>query len=271
MMNYRNIAAGLLRHAGVAVQRVPRPEEVAGPDLPTKGLVVEFVGPAAIGKSTVFSRMRPALKRSWLFEQHTRVGGLPATPDPAILDRLRPVYFERIRRLESTGLDVYRNAGIIRRMSEVVHMSVLAASGAFPRGFLFDEGVGHFFAEQIIALDDAEADAILRGMAFVILLPRRTGTLVDRRLGRPAGRAPVAAMTASGMAGSAMTGSGGTPGDVVAAARTQAEKELAIYRGFAGLCDRLGLRHVLLDAEDDADANARRGLAFLETLTRPMC
>jgi hypothetical protein len=240
----KGIAKGILSTAGLQLQRVPRPREIdTTRRRPTHGLVVEFVGPAGIGKTTLFRHITHSLKKDWLFEHHTRAHAVPDLPASAFLTALEAVHFARMEHLRQTSTDVYRNICLIKRTCEIVDATILAVTQDYPRGFVFDEGIAHYFAEQIIALDDETAREILGPMALIFLLPAETGTLVGRRFGRG-------------------------DGPDSPSARAQAEEELAVYRALLALCSRCGLSHLVLRAEDSVSVNAERALDYIAGLVQ---
>lgn len=240
----KGIAKGILSSAGLQLQRVPRPREIdTTRSRATRGLVVEFVGPAGIGKTTLFRHIAHSLKKDWLFEHHTRAHAIPDLAPSAFLSGLEAVHFARMEHLHETSADVYRNICLIKRICEIVDATILAATQDFPRGFVFDEGIAHFFAEQIIALDDDAAQEILGHMALIFILPEDTETLVARRSGRG-------------------------DGPDSPAARVQAEEELAVYRALLALCRRCGLMHVVLNAEDSVAVNSARALDYIAGLVQ---
>ncbi len=229
----------VLESSGFALQRVPRTKDLSPSQRRlTRGRLIEFVGPSAIGKSTVFQKIKPQLKDDWLFEYHTRLPETNLECENDFLKVLRKVYVARIDRLCASGIDLTQNVSIVKRLCEVVNCSILAMTHDFPRGFVFDEGLAHFFAEQIIALDDEAAAEILKRMSLVFILPTKTDTLVERRLLRHTS-------------------------ENVDTVRTQAEKELQIYWSLVAICTRCGIDHIVLNAENSVQENAALAQTFI--------
>lgn len=232
-----------IRRAGLLVQRGPRARDL---DLSrrnkTQGQTVEFVGPSAIGKSTIFEKMRPSLKNNWLFEQHTRRLNAPEAKEQEFSSVLRSVYFDRIRDLERDVGDIIKCSEIIDRVTEIVRVALVLTAREFPRGFVLDEGIAHFFAGQIIALPEDQAHKFLFGRALIFVLPSQASTLVNRRSGR--------------------SGIQATQQDV-----EEAESQIKIYQSLATKCSETDTPHIMLNADEPVSKNAKRAFNFLETLT----
>lgn len=243
----------ILRKLGLSIQRVPTLSELSSDrENNTKGTVVEFVGPAAVGKSTVFNATRSVLKKNWLFEHHTRLPEDASPIDANTGSFLGAIYQARLDLLRRLDLDIYAKTKIIKRMSEIVQMELNVARQNYPRGFVFEEGISHFFAEQILDTEAIKDKKIFANRHFVFLLPDDPDTLKMRR--------DIRQSSGNDKMHRHQSGTGDSQPD---AAADQAQKEISIYTSLEQLFRTNGFSTLVLVAEDTVEHNADRTLAFV--------
>ena len=157
---------------GYVVSRVPPVTKTMGAaQRDTQGWLVEFVGPSGIGKSTLQKKVAPALRQDWFFEADAKslVGHVRA--DEAAEAYVRQLFVRRLEDLQAIDVNLETLTTISHRVCEVTRLGLVSKSKAAPRGFIMDDGLGHFFAEQILEQDRDATSAFLRKTAFAFLLP----------------------------------------------------------------------------------------------------
>ena len=143
----------------------------------TRGLVVEFVGPSGIGKTTLCRQIAQRLRRDWFFEHHAaalvRSGKLPsAAQSPSPVEAyLGQLHAHRLGDLATSQLHLVQRMKIVKRMSDVVAQGAMARLPGQPRGFILDDGVAHFFAEAMLAQSRERTRSFTHDSAFIFLLP----------------------------------------------------------------------------------------------------
>lgn len=168
---------------GLRVERVPPAGRIrrTAPS-GTGGHCVEFVGPSGVGKTYLCRQVTPDLARHWFFERHAKALAGHVPEDPPSARYLAQLYVARFRRLQDNDLALSRKAEIVARMSEVIRHGLVASSPGLPRGFVLDDGVAHFFAEQILETDISMTTGFLRGKGLIFLLPERPETAAPEML-----------------------------------------------------------------------------------------
>lgn len=167
----------LLASLGLRVERRPNADRVlACPRLRTSGWNVEFVGPSGVGKTHLFRQVSGSLSRHWFFEPHAKSLSGRVPEDPLSAQYFSLLYDARFADLQSSDLEFAQKAAIVTRMTEVICQALVARSPGLSRGFILDDGVAHFFAEQILAQDLDTNTTYLRGLGLIFLLPPRPDT-----------------------------------------------------------------------------------------------
>lgn len=143
----------------------------------TRGMVVEFVGPSGIGKTTLCRQIAPRLRRDWFLERHAAAlvrQGAPSSevPVPGPVEAyLARLHAHRMNDLAGNRPDLVQHMQIVGRMSAVIAQAAAARRPGLPRGFILDDGVAHFFAEAMLAQPQTDTMRYVQGLAFVFLMP----------------------------------------------------------------------------------------------------
>jgi hypothetical protein len=167
----------VLANLGYIVSRVPPATQTMTADQrDTKGWLVEFVGPSGIGKTTLHQQIAPAQKKDWFFEAHAKglVGQVRANDTTEAY--IRQLFVRRLENLQNININLETVAKISQRVCEVTRLGLVSKSMDVPRGFIMDDGLAHFFAEQILEQDTNATEAFLSKTAFVFLLPDEADT-----------------------------------------------------------------------------------------------
>ena len=168
-----------LERIGLSVSVTPTPGRLLGAaPSPTRGWIVEFAGPSGIGKSHLLGQVIPRLRGRWFFERDAKALVDAITEPDAEARYLAGLLDMRFARLSESGIPLMKRAEIAQRMCEVVRIGLAAKASALPRGVVLDDGVLHFFAQQIPEQCREQSREYLRNTVVILLLsrePRRDG------------------------------------------------------------------------------------------------
>ncbi len=168
---------------GFELRRVPRLDPLYSTDhLPTSAKILEFVGPSGGGKSTLFEQLEHILVQRWYAPHSKRF--LEYTSEDEILEAHHKILAAKIRRMERDGLGVWMQSEIFIRLGKIVQQSLAGSSNAYARGFALDEGICHYFAEQIMEQERDVAYTLLKNRFLVLLLARTPDTIIQQMLER---------------------------------------------------------------------------------------
>ncbi len=163
----------ILSELGLVVSKAaPAGRSLSVKASPSKGWLVELVGPSGVGKTTLRDEVTAGLKDDWFFEHHAKGMLGQVQEDAAMAAYLKPMLANRLKMLQGLDIPLERMAEISQRACEVVRLGLVTKSGQVPRGFVMDDGILHFFAEQILAQKPKAAQPFLEQTAFVFLLPQ---------------------------------------------------------------------------------------------------
>lgn len=162
----------VLADLGFDVVRVPpAARTLASETCHTQGWLVELVGPSGVGKTTLKQQVAPKLQGEWFFEQHAKGLLGQVSEDPTLAAYIKTLMAGRLDRLAKLDAPLEHIAMIGQRVCEVVRLGLVSKAEGLPRGFLMDDGMLHFFAEQIIAQPPDNNNKFLDKTACIFLLP----------------------------------------------------------------------------------------------------
>ncbi len=162
----------ILRNLGFDIARVePAARTRAAAMRPTHGWIVELVGPSGVGKTTLRDQIVPRLHQDWFFERHAKGLLGDAVEDATVARYIKSLLWGRLDGLQSADLPLETIAAISQRVCEVVRLGLAAKSSGMPRGFIMDDSIAHFFAEQILAQDRTATQHFMDHTAYIFLLP----------------------------------------------------------------------------------------------------
>ncbi|MEP4199319.1 MAG: hypothetical protein ABJL99_27145 [Aliishimia sp.] len=167
----------VLLNLGFEVSRTqPAARTRAASPSQSQGWLVELVGPSGVGKTTLREEVAPMLRQDWFFEQHAKGLMGETTEDEATALYIKQLLRGRLDRLQDSDLTLENIAAIGQRVFEVARLGLVSKSPDLPRGFLMDDGMAHFFAEQIMEQDRAATEDFMARTAFIFLLPDEAET-----------------------------------------------------------------------------------------------
>lgn len=165
-------AKRILADCGIAVSRVPPAARTrAARPRDTRGWLVEFVGPSGVGKTTLWRQVAPMLRRDWFFERHAKGLLGKITENETHATYLKHICARRLETLMGKDFPLERMASIGQRIFEVARLGLVSKSTDLPRGFIMDDGIAHFFAEQILEQDRDATRVFFERMAFIFIMP----------------------------------------------------------------------------------------------------
>lgn len=113
------------------------------------------------------------MRQNWLLEHHAKGLLGQAGEDKATEAYLKRLLASRLANLQTSALSLEQIAKVSQRVCEVARLGLVTKCADLPRGFLMDDGIFHFFAEQILEQDRAATQDFVARTAFVFLLPDR--------------------------------------------------------------------------------------------------
>lgn len=240
--------------AGLEVRRKPLGRNDWGslPKARTAGLIIEFVGPQGIGKTTLHSTVFERVREHW-FSRRALQGRFPLSKASAHIAALHnDVLFRRMDRLENSNLTAWRRIQRAEQMARVAKESLLLSGSDFPRGFMFEEGLFKNFPQEILDIEAQAAKELWSNRIFIFLRARDPGVVVSRWLARSAERGHVLEYRHS----------------VNEEVRNRVENESVLYDRLMRRAKSLGRPVLTLDAEDSVQHNARMILDFEREIGR---
>ena len=167
----------VLLNLGVEVSKASPPTRTLGASQRrSQGWLVEFVGPSGVGKTTLRQQVTPMLRQDWFFEHHAKGLMGKIKEDAATATYIKRLLRGRLGKIQNSDMTLERIAEISQRVCEVARLGLVTKSSELPRGFIMDDGIAHFFAEQIIDQDRDATAAFLVRTAFIFLLPDEADT-----------------------------------------------------------------------------------------------
>ena len=142
---------------------------------------IEFIGPAGIGKSTIYAEVKKKAVGNWFYRENlSDILGKDGGGDGAEL--YLQLLHSKIDHLDRYNhLPSYERIRLISFFSNIL-LRDLAMSNNDPssRKFLLDEGLCHNFSEELIDLSDSDLKMLMAKRAFVFVQARDSKTIVDR-------------------------------------------------------------------------------------------
>jgi hypothetical protein len=181
----RSLARGTFARAGFRIERLPRLEDLlrAGPS-PTRGLVLEFVGPAGVGKSTIFRQWAAGRAGAW-FHAHQADWIPPRHVQSPEVERIASrLFFEQAADNRSHGDGAWDAVGRTRYHARIILQDLLMRAGGLPRGFAVEEGLFHVFRRRMGGCSDQELACLGAGRVLVNLRPDDPETVIGRKMAR---------------------------------------------------------------------------------------
>ncbi len=175
-----------LSRAGYDLQRRPDPSRLAAASpADTSGLVIEFIGAEAVGKSTLCRALLSSGPRRWFYTRDLSDLALTDLDHPAdVQEVLKELFLRRIEQ-DHRRNDLWVMSGMAQWNARVIQQDVLMRR-RFPRGFLVDEGVFKQFAPEIARLAARSLRTLLRGRAVVLVDTDDAELLARRHMDRHA-------------------------------------------------------------------------------------
>lgn len=145
----------------------------------TASHLVEFLGPSGIGKSTIFNKAKGSLKYPWNHGYDYELYKEASCTDE-IASIYRELYWSSLQRIKDKAVNPVNETetivNIVKRFQADISMRCLS----YTRGFFLAEGVFAYCASSANKLNKIQLEKITSGRSFVIILPEKTQTAVDR-------------------------------------------------------------------------------------------
>ncbi len=144
------------------------------------GCQIEFIGPAGVGKSTLFKSLTESLRIAG--NRRSDLKGLKKVLDLSKIDS--PTHTNlleaKLSGLLATNYTSYLITDLMSYFLTVVSEDMVMSNLKNEKGFLLEEGLLQNFSQEIMGLKDDSMVSILNGRAIIYLRPVKPSTVVDR-------------------------------------------------------------------------------------------
>jgi len=176
----KNVAKRMVNKTLTVAQSIIRPGRVgdSGRKIPSRH--VEFIGPAGIGKSTIFEEVKNHVVGNWkgrgdlhiVLEKHEY--GHDAEDYLGLLQN-------KISHLEKYALPDYEKIRLTWFFSDILLKDMAIMNNSISSSkFMLDEGLCHNFSEELMRLSDSSFEMLMANRAFIFVQARRVETVVER-------------------------------------------------------------------------------------------
>lgn len=148
---------------------------------PTAGKIVEFIGPSGVGKTTTFDFLKEHVHDRWLFPSSIALNNLVDNPTTDFERAISLTLYAKMDNLKLSQISTWKYCDIICRLEVIVKQALVISFGIHPKGFFLDEGICHFFVEQIICQDEDIIKTLLRNRHFILLLSKSPATIAAQK------------------------------------------------------------------------------------------
>lgn len=146
----------------------------------TKGLTIEFIGPAGVGKSTLFDAVKNRMQGHWNYrekQQHYKLEQCQTSIDGTLHWNLMMAKAINLHGLELNG---FRKLKLLKYFSDVVYSDLYMHFSSSESGFLLEEGIFHNFSKEINSLQNNEFESLIANRVLIYVRPKNNTTVVDR-------------------------------------------------------------------------------------------
>jgi hypothetical protein len=166
---------------GLEVRRRKRIEQLlpGGAHQLTATHIVEFLGPSGIGKSTIFNKSKAKLKYPWNFGYNSELYKM-ASCEEEIADIYRQLYWSSLQKVKSKGVNPVNETETIVNIIKRFQADLSMRCVSYTRGFFLAEGVFAYCSASAMELNKVLLKKITVGRSFVLVLPEKTETAVER-------------------------------------------------------------------------------------------
>ena len=157
-----------------------RPRERRATKKPKKSIFIEFIGPAGIGKTTLFNEIAGKTTGDWFHKGQNKSSIISKNADKVDGGTHWKLLYNKAKNLEERNLNGYRKIKLMKYFTNVAFNDFNMRHNEFKKGFLLEEGLCHNFSKEINKLSETEFRHLMSSRALIYLMPRDSMTVVQR-------------------------------------------------------------------------------------------
>lgn len=208
---------------------------------------IEFIGPAGIGKSTIYEEVKRHVIGDWYYREHLQ-GMLEKYGDDGEAARHLQLLHGKLDHFDRYNLSGYGKLKLIWFFTDILLKDLaMSNNGSLSKKFLLDEGLCHNFSEELMDLPDADLKVLMKERAFVFVQARDNSIIVDRIRKR------------EGETGRKVMYHVGLDDDAL---KELSDASTLLFNAFMERVETLGVPVCRIFAEDDFQTNIKRVLDF---------
>ncbi|MCE9683147.1 hypothetical protein [Halomonas alkalisoli] len=215
----------------------------------TAGYIVEFLGPSAIGKNTIFNKCKNKLNHAWNYDYDSEKFR-SVTLDEILGSAYKNILCLRLDKVRESSRPILSETEAIINIVKRIQGDISMRGVNYTRGFFLREGLFAYFSSAINDLNKEQLKNLMSNRSFIIILPEKTETAVLRFIER---------MHTTGKQRNYFSH---MSRDELYEAQDRA---INTHRKFGLVVESLGCPVLWLKAEDDVESNAKRVIDFEST------